>query len=166
LPSKLSGAGEICKSKDGTKNYIRVIKDFAALRGNNISLVKYEDYLQKLVDLNRMKPEEKEDKLNRITWVKYVLHVPPQEKKEEDPYESKNGWINDAIELRESKAGNLYLYVAHDFEVQKDSTIQLQKFSDRIKSLLDNNFINEEQFKKKQDVAKWLHFVGSIPPQN
>jgi hypothetical protein len=158
-------AAEVCKTKDGKGRYIRIIKPFSALRGNNLRMVKFEDHLDEMVAKGFMTTDERDDKLEKVTWVKYVIHVPPQEQKEEDNYKSKTGWINDAVELRKSKAGSFYLFVAHDFEAQADSAIKLKKYSDKIKELHANGFIDDDKLQKREEVAAWLHFVGSIPPK-
>jgi len=157
-------AGEICKSKDGDGRYIKINKDFKGLRKNNIRLVKFEEYLDGLVNADIITAKDRDERLKKVTWVQYVLHVPPQEFKEEDKFKSKNGWINDAVELRKSKGGNLYLAIAHDFEVKKGQSISLTKFSEKIKMLAEKGFLNDEELKKKEEVATWLHYVGSIPP--
>lgn len=157
-------AAEICKTKDGGGQYLRVIKPFSALKGNNLILVKFEDHLAKMVEKEKMTQAEMDTKLEKVTWVKYVVDVPPQEEKEADTYKSKNGWINNAVELRKSKGGGLYIHIARDFSMPADSAIQLKKFSDDIKQLHERGFINDEQLKQKEEVATWLHYVGSIAP--
>jgi hypothetical protein len=159
-------AGEICKSKDGNGRYIKINKDFKAMKGNNIIMVKFEDYLQGLVDSGKITKDDMERRIEKVTWVQYVLHVPPQEFKEKDESKHKNGWINDAIELRKSKAGNLYLAITKDFSGKKDCTIPLTKYSEKIEQLAAKGFLNDDQLQQKKQVATWLYYVGSIPPNS
>ena len=133
----VNNAGEICKSKDGDSHYIKVQKDFKVLKGNTIRMVSFREHLQGLVDADIISKEEMDSRLKKVNWVKHVLHIPPQEFKEKDESESKNGWINDAFEIRKSKQGNFYIAVLKDFDVMKDQNISLQKFSDKIESLYE-----------------------------
>ena len=164
-----NNVAEICKSKDGKTKYIKVKKDFEVKKGQIINMKSFENYMKELDKAGILKEGEMEDKLKKITWVTHNLSIPPakEEHIQEDDYdvEAKKGYINDAIEVCSSKDNRLYIKVAHDFSVKKGDVIFLTKFKDKIEELASKGFINDEQKGKMLEVAKWLHYKGTIAPR-
>jgi len=162
----LNYAAEICAGKEEDSNYIRFVKDFDAKKGNNMIMVGFEDYLQGMVDKEFMSEEEMKTKLEKTPWVKYVLHLPPQDTEEEDAYEIKNGWVNGALEMCESKKGNLYIKICRTFTADKDHTAQLTSFEDSLHQLMSKGFIDQEVFDKRmKSMGSWKHYTVSIGPK-
>jgi len=159
-------AGEICTSKNGNSKYIRIKKDFKALKGNTIQLKKFDEYLDGLVESKFITEEQKKERLEKVTWVTYVLTVPPQEFKESDNSKpTTSGWTNNALELRKSKAGGLYLKITKDFEAVDGHSIPLKKYQDHLDGLLQKDFISEEEYEERLKTGEWLYYIASIPPK-
>ena len=163
-PKWVNYAGEICTGKDGKSKYIRIKKDFKALKGNFIQLKTFDEYLSGLVSIGKLSEEQKAERLEKIHWVGHVLTLPPQEFKEEDTSVAKNGWINNALELRKGKDGGIYFKVLKDFEVVEGHTVPLKKFKDHIDGLKERGIIDDEEYEKRSQASEWLFYVASIPP--
>ena len=162
----VNSAAEICVSKDGKSRFIKVKKNFKALKDNNLVVVPFKEHLEGLQRAGYMDEEKVKDTLTRITWVKYVINAPPQEFKTEDNAKTKNGWLNNALEIRTTKEDRkLFIKVRHDFEANEGQNIPLTKFEDHINFLFESKRISEEEKEKQMQVSDFVHYLGSIPPK-
>jgi len=162
----VNSAAEICVSKDGNGRYIKVKKPFKMLKDNNLILTPFKQHLQGLVKAGFMDENKMNETLENVHWVKYVVSVPPQEFKTKDEgQQNKNGWLNNALELRESKDQKLYIKANNDFEVQEGDNIPLTKFEDHIEFLFKNQYIDQESRDRRIKAAEFVYYLGSIPPK-
>lgn len=177
-PQWVNYVAEICVGKekaDGSKGdfYIKIVKDFDAVIGNRINMVAVEEYYNGLVEKKMVTREEADGKLKQYPWVRYILHLPPQEDRGiEDKYGkvTSAGWLNNALSLVESKEApgkprTKYLKVDHSFSVVKDQTLNMRKYKDEIKSMKDRGFLDEKAYEKALENASWIHYKISIPPK-
>jgi len=74
--SWINDAGKILMSKGG-KLYIQFDKDFEVKKGDTLTIEKYEEYIDSMVDRGVIKEEQGEERKSR-TFIKYVLAKPPR----------------------------------------------------------------------------------------
>jgi hypothetical protein len=183
----VNGVADFCvpKQKDGESNedyqiranktkYIKFNKDVALLKGQILSMQKFEDNIKSLHEKGFIKDEDLEKRLSFGKFVKYVISAKPATKEVEvSPNE---GWLNNAIELRRGNDGSFYLVAKEDLAMSKGATINLKKASDNIQEMFEKGIINEEQREHRLNAIKakdengnltnnfWLIYVGSVPP--
>lgn len=153
---------------------INTCKDFAVKKGSIIRLQKYEDYLKGRMDSGTMEQADFDKKMKRAEFVKYVLHVVPQN--EEVTIKETKDWLNDAFEIRRKEDGTFYIKVKADFAVKKNSYINLKKVTESMRELMERGFITQEQYEDRINKFKikdkdgnltnnmWLIYTATIPP--
>lgn len=161
--------------RSASNKYIKVSKDFAALKGSTIRMKKFEEYVQELFDKGIIQKDEYDKKMALKSFIKYVLTLPPQKEIKDIPTNTE--WINNAVDLRRSPDGNFYIKVKEDFCVKKGDSIPLKKSADKLLEMKEKGMIDAKQYQERLDKLKvkdadgkltnnlWLIYDGSIPPE-
>jgi hypothetical protein len=174
-------AAEICCGKDGNSRYIRVVKGFEVYKNNFMTYTPFNVYLKNRVERGFMTEEEAAAKLAKTPWIKGIIDVPPQEKKDEkdSTFVSRDAWNNDVLNIVLKNDGRIYLSVKKSFSVEEGESIMLKSAVDNLNSLVEKGVITSE--KAKQTLEKlsmkdannkiiknkyWLQFIGTLPPRN
>lgn len=74
----LNNCASINEKKDGSGLIVKVNKDFSVREGDILLMEKHSDYLDGLVQRGIIKPEERDQKLEKQHFVKYRLTKPPR----------------------------------------------------------------------------------------
>lgn len=82
-----------------------------------------------------------------------------------------NDWINEVVQIKESKSGKYYIQFT-DYQPKLDAfieritagmTIQLEDFRENLDKKFSAGFMNPEQYEKAKELT-YITFVGNCPP--
>lgn len=74
------------------------------------------------------------------------------------------GWVNNAVEILETKAGGFQINVKKDLTLEKGRRIILKKFDDHLAQLVEKGIISEDDAHTRLAKQSFVKYVGTVAP--
>ena len=79
---------------------------------------------------------------------------------------SRSGWINDAGQILESKAGKLYIKFEKDFTIKAGDTMQMKNHFESLDEAVEAGRLSQEKVDELKEKTSFVKYKLTLGPSN